>query len=524
MINCPMHPVDSQAATAQTTEEPQIMTHPGIPLPMAVGGIIMLILVSHIILNRKKKSRPQKSYFTFDLLKLGFLKSLIKLKSFPLIIQSVSIFLFLLIIFAGLFGSQRTNIAPALTWNIWWSLLIFFILGFGSLFCSVCPWEGIAALVTSLSFRSRHRKVGFDFKWPKGLRNIYPALILFIILTWLELGLVITYSPSMTAILALIFVVMAVLVALMFERRAFCRYVCLVGRIQGLYSLFSPVEVRSNSADVCRTCKTQDCYRGNEQDTGCPTHLYPAVLKESSFCTLCTECIRACPHDNLQINARPLAVDLSNKVRFHWDEAIMAVVLLALTSFHGLTMTPVWIRMTDLLRVNTGLGAKAVFSVLMVLMIVAPVLLFWLAALVSRQLTAETGVSTAKLFKAFAYSIIPIALFYHVAHNGMHFFMEAQNIVPLLSDPFGWGWDLFGTAGKRYLPLLTLKTIWWLQIVLIVIGHLYGVIISDRIARKLFQDPKWIKRGLVPLIVTMILYSSFSVWLIAQPMEMRSGM
>jgi hypothetical protein len=31
-------------------------------------------------------------------------------------------------------------------------------------------------------------------------------------------------------------------------------------------------------------------------------------------------------------------------------------------------------------------------------------------------------------------------------------------------------------------------------------------------------------KSLIPLLVTMILYSSFSMWLIAQPMEMRTGM
>ena len=106
----------------------------------------------------------------------------------------------------------------------------------------------------------------------------------------------------------------------------------------------------------------------------------------------------------------------------------------------------------------------------------------------------------------------------------MHFFMEAQHIIPLLSDPFGWGWNLFGTADKDYLPLLTLKTIWWMQIAMILTGHVYGVIISDRISRTLYPDRKLVKRALIPLLMTMILYSSFSVWLIAQPMEMRSGM
>ena len=104
--------------------------------------------------------------------------------------------------------------------------------------------------------------------------------------------------------------------------------------------------------------------------------------------------------------------------------------------------------------------------------------------------------------------------------------MEAQHIVPILSDPFGWGWNLFGTAGNTYAPWLSLPAIWWLQIIMILIGHIYGVIVADRVAEKLFQGTSRIARmiNLVPLITMMILYSGCSVWLIAQPMEMRTGM
>ena len=59
--------------------------------------------------------------------------------------------------------------------------------------------------------------------------------------------------------MAIAFVALAVTTALVFERRAFCRHVCLVGRIQGLYALFSPMELRPVDTDVCRTCKTKNC-------------------------------------------------------------------------------------------------------------------------------------------------------------------------------------------------------------------------------------------------------------------------
>ncbi|MBZ0268303.1 hypothetical protein K8I85_09105 [bacterium] len=524
MMNCTMGCEGTTEAGVAVTPGDATHTMAGVPPSIAIGGVAVMILLSHFLLARRRSVRAAGSYPRFDLLRWKPLASLVKRPGFPLLLQGVSVFLFLLVIVAGLFGSQRTNIAPALTWTWWWALLIFGILFFGTGFCAVCPWEGLSSLVSSLSFTSRIKKVGMEWKWPRHMKKVYLALALFILLTWLELGLDITRSASMTAALGGGFVAMAILSAILFERRSFCRYVCFVGRIQGLYALFSPVELRPRSLDTCRTCVGKECYHGGGGATGCPTSIFPGALKENTNCTLCTECVRACPHDNLAINVRPFGVDLGRKTLFRRDEAILAISLLGLTSFHGLTMTPFWNQAIDLARVSTGAGPKLVFSVLMAAMLVLPLALFWATAWTSGRMLPDANVPAERIFRAFAYSVIPIALFYHLAHNGMHFFMEGQKILPLLSDPFGFGWDLFGTAGKHFRPWLTLRTIWWLQISLIVIGHIAGVIAADHIARTIFPNRKDVIKGLAPLIVTMIAYSSFSVWLIAQPMEMRSGM
>jgi polyferredoxin len=520
MENCVMHAGTSAGTVA--AEAPAVHQMAGVPPYLAAGGLILIILVSHLILTRAR-SASSSTYMRFNLLKLPGLRPLIRRPYFPLSMQAVSIFLFLLVLATGFFGSQRVNIGPVLTWTWWWALLIFFVLALGKAFCTICPWEGISSLVSSLSFSSRIKVLGFEREWPRKLKNIYPAMILFIVLTWLELGMNITRSPILTAAMGLGFVSLAVMTVIVFERRTFCRYLCLVGRVQGIYALYSPVEIRPNSNEVCRSCKGRECYQGSETAVGCPTSLFPGALVENTYCTMCTECIRSCPEDNLNLNLRPPGTDLFRKTRFKMDEAVLALVLLALTSFHGLTMTPVWMQMTGRLRADLGLGWTPVFTMLMALMILAPVALFLGAAWTSRWLTGN-GTTVTQTFKVFAYSVIPIALFYHLAHNSMHFFMEAQHIVPLLSDPFGLGWNLFGTADRRYLPLLPLRSIWWIQITLIVIGHVFGVLVADRMTFRLFSDRRTAVRSLVPLIATMIIYSGFSVWLIAQPMEMRSGM
>ncbi|MEE2658503.1 MAG: 4Fe-4S binding protein [Candidatus Latescibacterota bacterium] len=493
----------------------------GVPTWMAMTTVGLIIVLSHLLLRRRSEGRRSARV---NLFRARLLPRLIRLSFFPALLQTGSLLLFTLITFAGLYGSQSSNIGTVLTWTWWWALLIFVIVAFGKGFCSICPWEGLASLTTSLSLRSRRKRLGFEWRWPKWARNLYPALGLFVLFTSLELGWEATNSPSMTAVMGASMAGMAAFSALVFRGRAFCRYVCPVGRISGIYALFSPVELRAKSADTCRSCATVDCVHGNHAATGCPTGLFPGVLSENTYCTMCTECIRACPHDNLQINARAPGADLQEPgKRFRGDEAVLALVLLALTSFHGLTMTQTWSRSVGWLRVQTGWDTITVFTGLMATFIATPLLLFVGTAHIARLLSGA-WMESRQIAKALAYAVIPVALFYHLAHNGMHFFMEGQNLIPALSDPFGWGWDLFGTARRVYSPLLSPEAIWWIQVGLIITGHVYGVIVADRIGRQVFASSAGAVRGLTPFIILTVLYSGMSIWLIAQPMVMRSGM
>jgi len=56
--------------------------------------------------------------------------------------------------------------------------------------------------------------------------------------------------------------VAAIISAIIFERRSFCKYACFIGGISGLYSLMSPTELRSNNKDICKKCKSKACIKG----------------------------------------------------------------------------------------------------------------------------------------------------------------------------------------------------------------------------------------------------------------------
>lgn len=60
--------------------------------------------------------------------------------------------------------------------------------------------------------------------------------------------------------------------------------------------------------------------------------------------------------------------------------------------------------------------------------------------------------------------------------------MEGPKVNPLASDPFAWGWKLFGTLVMTIPPLVSLDVLWILQIplVLVVTSTAFGPRIAYR--------------------------------------------
>ena len=58
-------------------------------------------------------------------------------------------------------------------------------------------------------------------------------------------------------------------------------------------------------------CNTFTCYKGSPSagpeslaSAGCPLHSHPAQLTDNKNCTLCMECLRACPHRSVEFRFR----------------------------------------------------------------------------------------------------------------------------------------------------------------------------------------------------------------------------
>ncbi len=530
MINCTMGCVD--AAEGEDGEKYMVMG--GIPKPLFYGGVGALLLLSFVIfeVSGRRDGPAQNNHkvgWRYNLLRLRPIDWLVKRKGFQFGIQLPFAAAFAFILYAGLAGDPVVNIAPVATWTIWWAGLIFAILLIGKVWCLACPWDFVASALQYLTpWRKRGKPLSLNLPWPKWLKNIYLAMGLFVFLTWLELGYGVTTQPRYTAYMGLGMLLLVMLPAVVFEKKSFCRYGCLVGRISGLYALFSPVEVRSKNKTVCDHCKTHDCFNGNDSGAPCPTSMNLATMEDNTYCTLCTECIKTCKKDNVAINLRPFGSDLMSHAKARIDEAYLAVILLSLTAFHGLTMTPLWKDhrsgndVVSWIGRTLGTGELASFTLGMLAILALPILLFYGMCALARWLAGDRAISVKKVFVHYAYSLLPIALFYHLAHNGMHLFMEGQEIVPRMNDPMGKGANVLGLAGMPTLgPILSDTTIWYAQTLLIVTGHIVGIFISHKVSSKLYRDKAQATRSLIPMLMIMIAFSMLSLWLIHLDMNMR---
>lgn len=138
-------------------------------------------------------------------------------------------------------------------------------------------------------------------------------------------------------------------------------------------------------------------------------------------------------------------------------------------------------------------------------------------ALLTKILSSDSA-SALDIARRFVYSLLPISIAYEIAHYLSILVVESQRLIYLASDPFGRGWNLFGTADYSIsYTVLNLKVLWNLQVGLIIIGHVIAVAVAHAIAERYFKDSRRAFISQYPMLVLMIFYSCLSLWIMAQP-------
>ena len=182
--------------------------------------------------------------------------------------------------------------------------------------------------------------------------------------------------------------------------------------------------------------------------------------------------------------------------------------MLGSTTFDGFTRSSIWL---DIAAGRTGWALTAVNTVGMVF-IISVVAVLYRAAIAT--MAAVTGDTERELADAFAASLLPIAAAYTIAHYFSYLVLEGQQIIALVSDPFGRGWDLFGTATYRvdYTAIST-GTIAWTQTAAIAVGHVLAVAVAHD--RAVERWPRTLAmRSQYPMLAVMICYTVIGLLLL----------
>ena len=118
----------------------------------------------------------------------------------------------------------------------------------------------------------------------------------------------------------------------------------------------------------------------------------------------------------------------------------------------------------------------------------------------------------------FVFSLVPIAIAYHLAHYLSYLIVAGQLIIPLASDPFGIGWNIFGTAGYRIdISIVGAKFVWYTAVIAIVVGHVFAVGVAHFVALRVFETAGAALRSQYPYLVLMVAYTMVSLWILSQP-------
>ncbi len=517
--------VNSAGATGKTSLELDVISQPP-PQQMnwpVVGAFLASVAATFLTTGLLKRGRRASSPGEpVDLLRSSRLSGFIRSRWYPAAFQVPVAFVFLLILYLLFAGPRNAhdNLGSSLVWVIWWPVLPLVFLFLGRFWCGICPMSGFSDLVQRF-FGQRQTVPRWIKRW-----GVWIVVSAFLLITWLDAVSGLVGSPAGSALLLLSVVAGVLLCGVLYERRAWCRYLCFIGGMSRNYAMSSILEPRADE-EVCSKCRTFECVRGNDRAGGCPMFVFPKTMDSNRHCNLCGNCIKSCQRQALRLRARLPGEEMWNLRKGRWEEALFAALLLGLVAVQTVVMLESWGGFEASLR-RLGIESYPLMFTLAMLGALA----FWVAALAGAS-AISGSLSRARFtpeMVRYAYALIPLGLAAHLAHNLNHLLGEALSVLKAAMS-------LVGQTLNLHPALLDAATIQVLQYVVILIGTLLAVLVVLRLASRGVADHRVsshspalradsLRRILLPLPhVALVLGTSLVfLWMFSQPMIPRMQM
>lgn len=429
----------------------------------------------------------QRDFGTAFLRSVDLLRfSLLRRVAHPLavVLRTIACALFVLTLAAGFFGNPDAyaNLIVTMVWVLWWVGMAFFCALVGDL------WELVDPLPTL--YRAAVRLIGcresLGWTYPARLAA-WPAVAVFLAFAWAELVWQDKDVPRAIATAVLAYSALSWAGMLLFGVEVWLCQADAFAMVFRVLGRFAPLELRS-----------------------------------------------ATPTEPARLRLRPYAAGLLTKEPVSSSVAAFVLLMLATVTFDGFHETPLMDRIGTAAQASrpvaealfalssaTGLDETQWLNTVVLLMFpLAFVLIFrgvgaWMLHLAGRA--GSEGHTGADL-NAMVWSLVPIAVAYHLAHYASLLLTTGQFIIPLASDPFGRGWDLFGTRGRAVdLGIVSPAIYWYAAVALIVIGHVLAVIVAHAEATRRFASHRAALMSQLPMLALMVAYTSLSLWIMAQP-------
>jgi hypothetical protein len=373
------------------------------------------------------------------------------------------------IIVTGLFGSSNPlrNPAEYLTWIYFWAATVILTGLVGNLWYLLNPWSALydaAARITRLGPLWKLPDVG-----------VWPAAAAYFSFACLELTTGMANRPWLVGTLAVVYTVVTLAGMILFGRDDWLRHCEAFTVLFDIVGRFGPLEAERD-------------------ETG---HISAVYL-------------------------RPWGVGLLKPAPSGWDRVVFVILMLSTLAFDGIIATPAWqdfmITLEPIWVPMGGFGFFFIRTLGMVLLTVTFFLVFvafmeLVMYFGSRKVDLKTTVS------AFALTLVPIALVYNAAHNYSYVVVQSQGLLPLINDPLAKGWQLF-PALAHLTPSFALaqaSTVWYAQIVLIVLGHVIAVYLSHLRAGERFRSAQRALLSQYPMLILMVAYTVVSLSILAAP-------